>query len=88
MGVDHLMKPIDLIFLNGQDIVGFSLLGHQLPQFFLQSSFGSVVFILHGENVLIDGDLILQEIVKLVDALPLHDFLIDIVDLYFYRHQF
>ena len=63
MRIDHLMQPIDLILLTGQHIIGLRLLCHELSQLILKSGLGGIIFVLHGEDVLVDGNLVFQKIV-------------------------
>lgn len=39
-------------------------------------SFGGVVLVLHGEDVFIDGYLVLEEVIEFIDPFPLEDLLI------------
>jgi hypothetical protein len=74
--VDDLMKSVYLVLLGGEHFCGLTLAHVEVTELRLQFGLGCIVLVLHGEDVLVDGDLILQEVVQLVDSLPLQDLLI------------
>ena len=76
MSINNLMQSFDFVFLSGQYLfclVFFEVEGRQL---LLEFRFGCVIFVFHGEDVLVDRNFVFQEIVKLIYTLPLKDFLV------------
>lgn len=76
MGVDDLVQPLNLILLGGEHLCGLALAHVEVAELGLQFGLGGVVLVLHGQDVLVDGDLILEEVVELVHSFPLQDLLV------------
>lgn len=76
MCVDDLVQSIYLVLLGGEHFCGLTLSHVEVAELGLQFGLGCIVLVLHGEDVLVDGDLILQEVVQLVDSFPLQDLLV------------
>lgn len=74
--VDDLMQPVYLILLCGEHFCGLALAHVEIAELGLQFGLGCVVLVLHGEDVLVDGYLVLEEVVQLVDSFPLQDLLV------------
>lgn len=76
VGIDDLMQSVYLILLGGEHFSGLTLAHVEVAELGLQFGLGCIVLVLHGKDVLVDRDLILQEVVQLVDAFPLQDLLV------------
>lgn len=58
MTVNDLMQSVDFVLLGLEDVAGLQILRAQLSELFLELRFCVVVLILHGQDVLVDGDLV------------------------------
>ena len=71
MGVDTTMQILDLLLLQREYAfcLGFVLI--QFDVFLLQRTLGTVVFVLHRQDILVDRDLIFEEVIQLVHTFSL-----------------
>lgn len=71
MGVNTTMQILDLLLLQREYAfcLGFVLI--QFDVFLLQRTLGTVVFVLHRQDILIDRDLIFEKVIQLVHTFSL-----------------
>ena len=71
MSLNDLVQALDLVLLSGEEIMSLFLAKVETTQLLFKIGLGGVVLVLHCQNVLVDRDLIFEEIIQLVDSLPL-----------------
>ena len=59
VSVDDVVKSVDLFDLCLEHVLGLYFLMTQQFELLLQLVLGSIVFVLHGQDVLVDGDFVL-----------------------------
>jgi hypothetical protein len=74
--IDDLMQSLNLVFLRGEYILCLALPHVEVGELRFQFGLGCVVLILHGKDVFIDWDFILEEVVQFIHALTLKDLLV------------
>lgn len=76
VSINNLVQTADFVLLSGQNFLSLSLLQIEWIELVFQFGLSGIVFVLHGKDVFIDGNFVLQKIVQLVDTLPLQNLLV------------